>query len=466
VHERETDEHQRMVQLFHRLHLHDHIPHGRRGGHPMRIGYACLAIGVPGTALQTCRQNKADDAVLMAVIENNLAALRQMVQYNSDQGIGLYRISSDIIPFGSSPVNQLPWQTLFAEQLSGIGELIRRSHMRVSMHPGQYTIINALDDGVVERAVADLRYHADFLDTLGVDPGNKIILHIGGAYGEKPAALARFACQYEKLGHSVKSRLVIENDERLFTVEDALSLHRRIGVPVVFDNLHHALNRCDAASSAPAEDRDWILACRSTWLPADGPQKIHYSQQEPGKRPGAHSDTINARSFITDMAGLPEDLDVMLEVKDKNLSAVKCINCLRTTGPITDLEKEWARYKYEVLEHAPAIYQAIRELLKDKSAWPALAFYALIEAALQEPVTTGHAVNAAQHVWGYLKKGAVPQEIKAYGQYLARYSAGSLSLEALKRLLCKIALTQDQPYLKQSLYLARHCAMIENRVRT
>ncbi|MDW7657342.1 MAG: UV DNA damage repair endonuclease UvsE [Bacillota bacterium] len=429
----------------------------------MRIGYACLAVGVPGTALHTCHQSKADDAVLKAVIEKNLTALRQLILYNIEQGIGLFRISSDIIPFGSSPVNQLPWQVLYAEQLSGIGELIRRSRMRVSMHPGQYTVINALDDGVVRRAIADLGYHADFIDALGVDSGDKIILHIGGVYGDKPAALARFASQYEQLDPSIKNRLVIENDERLFTVEDALSLNRRIGVPVVFDNLHHALNRYDAASSEPAADCDWIKACRSTWRPEDGPQKIHYSQQEQDKRPGAHSSTITAQVFVADMAGLSDDLDVMLEVKDKNLSAVKCSNCLRTTGPMTDLEKEWARYKYEVLEHAPVIYQAIRELLKDKKAWPVLPFYRYIEMALLEPVTLGHAMNAAQHVWGYLKQTATPQETKTFEQYLARYRAGGLSLASLKRLLCRIAMAQDQPYLRQSLYLTRQCAMIENR---
>lgn len=427
----------------------------------MRIGYACLAVGVPGTALRTCRQSNADEATLTAVIEHNLASLRQMVLYNIEQKIGLYRISSDIIPFGSSPVNQLPWQALYAEQLSGIGDLIRHSRMRVSMHPGQYTIINARDTDVVGRAIADLRYHAGFLDALGVGSDNKIILHIGGIYGDRMAALERFAIQYDQLDHSVRRRLVIENDERLFTVEDALALHRRIGVPVVFDNLHHTLNRCDAASREPAADRDWIMACRSTWQPADGPQKIHYSQQEPGKRPGAHSDTIAAQAFMADMASLPDDLDVMIEVKDKNLSAVKCTNCLRPDGPITDLEKEWARYKYEVLEHAPAIYQAIRVMLKDKSAWPAPAFYALIEAAQKEPITIGHAVNAAQHVWGYLRKAAGPQEIKAFEQYLARFSSGRLSREALIRLLCRIAMKQDQPYLTQSLYLTRHCAMIE-----
>lgn len=426
----------------------------------MRIGYACLAVGVPQTALKTCRQNRADDGVLQAIIASNLDALRRMVVYNIDQGIALYRISSDIIPFGSSPVNQLPWPDLFAQQLDAIGTLIRQAGLRISMHPGQYTVINAIDDTVVERAIADLRYHNAFLQCLGIGPEHKIILHIGGAYGDKAAALERFALRYHRLDAAIQSRLVIENDERLYTIEDALALHRQTGAPVIFDNLHHAINRCDAASAVPAPDRDWITATRSTWRLADGPQKIHYAQQEPGKKPGAHADTIRSAQFVADMANLPEDLDVMLEVKDKNLSAVKCINCLRTTGPVTALEKEWARYKYEVLEHAPDHYQAIRALLKDKQTWAALPFYSLIEAALQTPVTTGHAVNAAQHVWGYLKKEASERDALAFERSLARYRDGKMALESLKRQLCKIAGKQDQPYLKQSLYLTRQCDMM------
>lgn len=426
----------------------------------MRIGYACLAVGVPGTALKTCRQNRADDDVLRSIIASNLNALSRMIAYNIGQGIHLYRISSDIIPFGSSPVNQLPWPDLFAEQLDAIGKLIHQAGLRVSMHPGQYTVINSLDDTVVDRAVADLRYHNTLLDCLGAGPAHKIILHIGGAYGDKATALERFVLRYHRLDAAIRSRLVIENDERLFTIEDALALHRQTGAPVVFDNLHHAINRCDAASAVPAPDRDWIAACRSTWRSADGPQKIHYAQQEPDKKPGAHADTIRTAQFVTEMTSLPGDLDVMLEVKDKNLSAVKCLNCLRATGPVTVLEKEWARYKYEVLEHAPDLYQEIRALLKDKQTWSALQFYRLIETALRTPVTTGHAVNAAQHVWGYLKKDASLREALIFEQYLTRYQDGKITLETLKRLLCRITGKQEQPYLKQSLYLTRQCDMM------
>ena len=422
----------------------------------MRCGYACLTIGVRNTALKTCRQDRADETTLMRLIKQNLEALTQMLLYNEAMGIRLFRISSDLIPFGSSPVNQLPWSTIFAETLNDIAEIIRRSGQRVSMHPGQYTVLNTIDEDVLARSLADLQYHALLLDTLGTGTDSKIILHIGGIYGDKPAAMARFAARYPLLDPAVRRRLVIENDERLFTVADALQLNEKLGIPVVFDNLHHALNQPSNMKPATS-DNEWLMACRRTWQAADGPQKIHYSQQAEGKKAGAHSDTIRSESFLRDMALLPQDLDIMLEVKDKNLSAVKGNHLLRENGPIRMLEEEWQRYKYEVLEHDPARYLAIRHLLKDKSAWPAQAFYQMVEEAQMMPVTAGHGVNAAQHVWGYLNEGATAAEKVRFKSCISRYEQGVLSSGALKSLLCRIAARQKQPYLLNSLYLARQC---------
>ncbi len=142
----------------------------------------------------------------------------------------------------------------------------------------------------------------------------------------------------------------------------------------------------------------------------DGPQKLHYSQQDPGKRPGSHSATLNADEFVRFCDILPNrNVDIMAEVKDKNLSAVKCINAV-SPPDIQKLERERARYKYLVLEHSPKGYHGIRELLKDKSAYPVLEFYRLIDDALSSPVTHGNAMNAAQHVWGHLKNACPGSE--------------------------------------------------------
>nr|WP_051258531.1 hypothetical protein [Atopococcus tabaci] len=86
-------------------------------------------------------------------------SFEKMVDYNIEEGIGLYRISSDLIPFGSSPVNGLRWWELFREDFERIGQKINQSGMRVSFHPGQYTVLNSPSEDVVERAIEDLRYH-------------------------------------------------------------------------------------------------------------------------------------------------------------------------------------------------------------------------------------------------------------------------------------------------------------------
>lgn len=413
-------------------------------------GYACLTIGVPGTGLRSLQQKNADRQTLMSVTEHNLRALDRMLDYNLLEGIGLFRISSDIIPFASSPVNDLPWWSIYGAQMRQLGQKIS-SAIRVSMHPGQYTVLNSLNADVVQRAVLDLEYHTRFLDNLETSYASKIVLHIGGLFADRSKSMDRFCANYQKLDMRIKRRLVIENDERLFNIGDALAINSRIGVPVVFDNLHHQLNPPESERTVA----EWISLCRATWGRQDGRQKIHYSQQAPGKKPGAHSESISARRFLEDITVLDRDLDIMLEVKDKNLSAVKCINLLKEKGKIADLEREWQKYKYEVLAKSPTIYREIRELLKDKNSYPAFEFYQLLEKAAANTIEPGHVINAAQHVWGYCKKQATEQEKKQFTSRLERYAAGRLSDRALKMFLWRLAEKYDQKYLLQSLFLSR-----------
>ena len=338
----------------------------------MAIGYACLNIGTPNTNIRSVMQRNATAEKLTEVITHNLEALEKMVDYNIANGIRLYRISSDLIPFGSSPVNMLDWPETHKEVFDRIGTKIRRGSMRVSFHPGQYTVLNSPTEDVVARAIEDLIYHDKILTELGTDATNKIVLHVGGIYGDKEAALDRFAENFQRLPESVQNRLIIENDDRLYNSEEVLELTNRLQIPSVFDNLHHAIN----PPPSGGDDRYWIAAAAKTWKARDGKQKIHYSQQAPGKRPGAHTDTIELDTFQQFYNQLDDPtIDIMLEVKDKNLSAIKCQNATTANPRPVLLEKEWGRYKYAILERSPAIYQAIRTLLKDKEAYPTEAFY-------------------------------------------------------------------------------------------
>ncbi len=408
----------------------------------MNIGYACIALGVPGTQLKTCRLAGATYDTLLRLVAHNLSALEAMLKYNAREGICLFRICSDLIPFGSHSAVRFPWAEIFAARLDALSSFIRQHGMRVSMHPGQYTLLNAKDAGVTQRSIDDIRYHASLLNALGTDHAHKIVLHIGGTYGDKAQSVQRFKSHFQELDTSLRQRIVLENDDRHYHIGDVMETASALGIPAVFDSLHHAVNSCGGS------DAYWIEVCRPTW---DSRQKIHYSQQAAGKKAGAHSDTVHVQEFMDFCGGLPDrDIDIMLEVKDKNLSAVKCILCTTDNRHISRLEREWSRYKYAVLERDPAAYNRIRALLKDKSEYPAAAFYGIIEQALRQPFHPGHALNAAQHVWGYFNHVVSEKERQRFRSLTEGFD--DQNARRAKALLKQLAEKYHISYQKDSLY--------------
>ena len=415
----------------------------------MNIGYACLTVGVPHTDQKSCMMKSVSDEKLAQIIAYNLNSLEHIIDYNIKNNIKLFRISSDLIPFGSSKVNQLPWWDVFSSEFKRIENKIHSSGMRVSMHPGQYTVLNSPKEEVVERAIDDLNYHAKVLDSLHVGPEHKIVLHIGGIYQDKSEAINRFVANYSRLQETVKQRLVIENDDKSYNIYDVLEIGKKQSIPVVFDNLHNKIN----AYPNGMNEYDWIRECNTTWRKEDGNQKIHYSSQAALKRPGSHSNSIPIDEFIKFYKGLENSkIDIMLEVKDKNLSAVKCINCTTKNEKVLALELEWSKYKYTVLEHSNANYLAIRRLLRDKKSYPATQFYSLIEEALQEEIVLGGSINAAQHVWGYFKECTSDKEKEQFLVSLEKFRQGKTSLRTMKNFLWKLSVKYQQPYLLDSYY--------------
>jgi len=415
----------------------------------MSIGYACIAVGLIGSNQKSCITKNASEEKLYELIEHNLNALEVMIDYNIQNNIKLFRISSDIIPFGSSAVNNIKWWEKFESTFQRIGSKIKNAGMRVSMHPGQYTVLNSPHEDVVSRAILDLDYSARVLDSLELSAKNKIILHIGGIYQNKIEAVQRFCENYKCLDESVKQRLVIENDDKSYNVFDVLEIGKNMMIPVVFDNLHNAVNPYDNVHS----EVYWINECKKTWKKNDGIQKIHYSQQDLNKRVGSHSATIKINEFLEFYNQIDHDnIDIMLEVKDKNLSAVKCINCTTTVKKIKVLEKEWSKYKYKILECSQENYLMIRKLLINKADYPAVAFYNIIDDALQKDINIENAVNAAQHVWGYFKNNATEVEKRSCLRSIERLKKGEISANTTKNILWKMTVKYDEKYLLDSYY--------------
>jgi UV DNA damage endonuclease len=293
----------------------------------IRIGYACVNTRLPAPN-RTCRLKNATAKNLTDLAAENISRLGPILEWNLRNGISVFRISSEVIPFGSHPANRIPWWKLFARELSEAGKFIRAHHLRVSMHPGQFTVLNSPHRKVVENSVRELEYHTRFLDALEINGHHKIVIHLGGIYGDKRSSLQRFIASCKNLDRRVRARLVIENDERCYSIADALGAAKAIGIPVVFDVFHHRWNPALQGRSL----RSIIETASRTWRARDGRPKIHYSDQWPGMPPGTHSASIRTEKFLKFYEEIKDlDLDIMFEVKDKERSVLKVTRAL-TSG--------------------------------------------------------------------------------------------------------------------------------------
>jgi UV DNA damage endonuclease len=275
----------------------------------LRFGYPCQNLTISASTNHTLRfASLRDGEKLRHVIAHNFADLERMLRWNADNGWALLRVGQHLIPFASHPVFPYDWAKEHETELRRLGELAKGLGIRLSMHPGQFVNPASPSRDVVERSLAELRYSATVLQLLNADDG-VLVLHLGGVYGDRNAAMRRFvrALKGEK---DILKFLALENDERFWTVRDVLQVAERLGVPVIVDTLHHALNP-DGWSLRKALDESL-----PTW--GDRRPKVHLSSQDPTKRLGAHAFSVHPDDFRQLMEALDgRDADVMVEAKGK-----------------------------------------------------------------------------------------------------------------------------------------------------
>ena len=290
----------------------------------MRIGYPCVNYIIGCRANRTFRLRSYSDQYLRETVESNLSCLAQILKYNVQHQIFFFRIGSELIPFASHPICQFDWPEYFDTQFKEIGLFIRKHNLRISMHPDQFTLINAMDESIFQRSLKELNYHVCVFECLNLDSTAKIQIHIGGVYGNKAASIQRFIRRYYQMDERLKRYLVIENDDNNYSVKDCLAIHKKTKIPVVLDVFHHQLyNHGESLSTV-------FNSVYETWAGDHGPMIIDYSSQQPGLRKGAHAATIDDKDFrqFIRTAG-HYNFDLMLEIKDKENSALRAVKIVR-----------------------------------------------------------------------------------------------------------------------------------------
>ncbi|HEX7051691.1 MAG TPA: UV DNA damage repair endonuclease UvsE [Longimicrobiales bacterium] len=302
-----------------------------------RIGFAVKVLGREGLRSHDTRRWQSNPSV-----EVSIAALHRILDYLDEVGIRMYRLSSDFVPYATHP--DLPrfhhQIEAHAADLARIGRYARRLDIRLSLHPSQFVVLNAEDDAIARKSMWDLDVQARLLDAMEQGPEAVVVLHVGGVYGDRVAALERFVTNYARLSEPARRRLVIENDEACFTIDDCLWIHARIGIPVVFDHQHHRLNPGTLGTAEAAR------RALDTW-PADVVPKLRFSSARLDgrevRRGGRvrveapllrqHADYVDPWTFAGFLDRLRDRrFDVMLEAKAKDLAVLKLRDDLRTLG--------------------------------------------------------------------------------------------------------------------------------------
>lgn len=290
----------------------------------MKIGYPCINLAVNCSSSRTFRLKNFSEERLIETIESNLDCLEKILKFNYENKILFFRITSDLIPFASHPIMKFDWQSYFKKRFEEIGNYIRESHMRITMHPGQYTVLNSRNLNVLNNSIKELQYHAEVLDLLNLESSAKIITHVGGIYGNKQESLKKFINNYQKLDETIKNRYVIENDDKSYNVNDCLLVHENTNIPVILDIYHHSCKNTGESLI------DAIEKTIKTWKKKDGLPILHYSSEHPTKGKYRHADEIDINHFNRFIEMIKEyDVDIMLEIKNKERSAILAINSLK-----------------------------------------------------------------------------------------------------------------------------------------
>jgi UV DNA damage endonuclease len=307
----------------------------------MKLGFAVKVLGQPNLKSHDTRrwQNEPHLSV-------SLVYLRDIFVYLRRRGIQMYRLSSDLAPYVTHP--DMPHFHRQIEEctveLAAMGEVAREAGLRLSFHPAVHVVLNAPDESIAARSAEHLIAQARMLDIMGLGPEAVVVVHVGGVYEDKAAAMERFVARYGRLPEATRCRLALENDDSSYSIHEVYRIHQATGMRLVFDHLHFLNHNPEGLSAAEA-----LTLALNTW-PPDVTPKIHFSsprtemriiqRADRGQvlRPPLwtqHADFVNPFEFIAFLRATGDgwDFDVMLEVKGKDLALLRLRQDLERLAP-------------------------------------------------------------------------------------------------------------------------------------
>ena len=293
---------------------------------PIQLGLCCLNTVLRAQTptvfssrkmiIRTIKEHGID--VLKKKITQNLKDTLVMIDWNEQNGIKVFRMSSEMFPHYTNPEVESYSLEFAKELLVSIGEKARSLNHRLTFHPGQYNVVGTPDIDKFNKTCKELKYHADILEMMGMGPDSVMVIHGGGLYGNKETTIKRWCMRFKLLPDIVQKRLVLENCEKCFSIEDCLRISKIVNIPVVFDTHHYECYNILHPDYKLKPAWEYIPQILESWKRRDIKPKFHISEQGSG-RTGHHSDYVEVVSDY--LLEIPKkygiEIDIMIEAKMK-----------------------------------------------------------------------------------------------------------------------------------------------------
>jgi len=292
------------------------------------FGYCCISLGInQNNEKITCSRSIIKKTFLNKGIEftadialQNILDLQKILEYNIQNNIFVYRMSSNIFPWMSEyEISNLPNFQIIKKTLKNIGDFIKQNNIRVGFHPGHFNVLGSENPKVVLNTIKELNQHAEILDLMELDETTyySINIHLNSTKPSKKEAAQRFIQNFNLLNDSCKKRLVVENDDFLaqYSVSDLYNLiYKELKIPIIIDSLHYQCNTGNLSW------KDSLNLAISTWQTRP---LLHHSSSKkmeiPIARFHAHADYIYEKLELFDL----QNIDVEIEAKQKDLALLK-----------------------------------------------------------------------------------------------------------------------------------------------
>ena len=307
----------------------------------VRLGYVAMSMELKNaspsqtmtfTQFQKQEDREATIHKLEQISLSNLHNILRILKHNAASGIHFHRLTSRIVPLATHP-ELYDWDYMrpLQQKMREIGEFIKEHNMRIDFHPDHFVLINAKKKEILKNSLGTLKMHHLLLKGMGIDTTHRCVMHVGGNYKDTEKSLERFIENWMFVPRAIQKMIMLENDDKSFTLEESLYLCEKLDIPLIFDYHHHLAHH---------HNPDWTVhwdRVVQTWRHSPLPVKMHISSPKSDKAFRHHADFVDVDmffDFLKVIKGSVPQIDCMIEAKRKDESLFQLMDEIRARDDV------------------------------------------------------------------------------------------------------------------------------------